>query len=29
VPIASFYAERRATAHTRELMRSEAESLSR
>jgi integral membrane protein len=29
VPIASFYAERRATAHTRELMRSEAETLSR
>jgi integral membrane protein len=29
VPFASFYAERRATAHTRQLMRSEAASQSR
>ena len=29
VPVASFYAERRATAHTRQIMRSEAGTLSR
>ncbi|HYJ68067.1 MAG TPA: DUF3817 domain-containing protein [Nocardioidaceae bacterium] len=29
VPFASFYAERRATAHTRQLMHSEAATLSR